>query len=800
MTTILSQCSLCVHYVSQAQSCAAFPQGISNAVLLNDQDHRTRLYGDKGIVWAPADEVEDDMHPLAEIPEPRAAASPYGVPGTAEYAKAYYLANKAKKAGAAAAATPVKKQEAPQQPSLGVLDVSQMQKLGGQAGSNPGGFYQAGDGSKYYIKRGKSEAHVDNELLAGDLYREAGVAVPEMTEAKWSDGARAVASKIVPDAKQIGSEVGKLPGAADGLVVDAWLANWDVAGSAGDYNIVASNGKAMRLDVGGALTYRAQGAPKGSAFGNDPTELHTLRDSSKNHQASKVFAGVTEADLKAGAERLTRISDSRINELVSRRNGPAGLAEKLIERKKRLVTQLLGEHRAMAGSLGIPYKAGTAAYAKAYYELHKKKKGGGVPSAPAAAPSGEMQGPPAPLPEMFGPASPFSTEPKVKQKHGIPFKAGTKEYVQTYAALKKAKAKFGDDIEMQKQEDGSVSIVGKLDGLVYDNIKPHPKPNAPAAPVDDGTAIPGPKAAPAAAAPPAPKQQAYDPNAPQVQPAMISALSPTAKKNYGDFTTTASDAAKDAATKLIAKAQSLAGPSGNNISITTSTGGSGNLFVTIPATGTEPATTFKVDKTTGAVVPVATQYAGQAPKSVAVKEDKPAVHPDKFGTATLTYDERQSIAVYKGSGYVEINKQLRKKSGVLGPTVAGHVKNIDSAMAKFKPLDEELVVRRGAGHGSFYDNLYAGGAGTHFQDGAYVSTARSGHGFGGQNRMIITLPKGTRALDFGHQFQKSGNDGEAEVLLPRGQRFLVTKTETGMHGVRTVHMRLIPHSAEQGGS
>jgi len=56
------------------------------------------------------------------------------------------------------------------------------------------------------------------------------------------------------------------------------LANWDVVGLEYD-NIGCADkkcSKAFRVDVGGALLYRALGQPKGKLFNSIPTEHKTL--------------------------------------------------------------------------------------------------------------------------------------------------------------------------------------------------------------------------------------------------------------------------------------------------------------------------------------------------------------------------------------------------------------------------------------------------------------------------------------------------------------------------------------------
>ena len=58
-------------------------------------------------------------------------------------------------------------------------------------------------------------------------------------------------------------KAGTITGVNDNFVVDAWLANWDVVGLGYD-NLLVKAGRAIRVDTGAGLRYRAQGGPKGS--------------------------------------------------------------------------------------------------------------------------------------------------------------------------------------------------------------------------------------------------------------------------------------------------------------------------------------------------------------------------------------------------------------------------------------------------------------------------------------------------------------------------------------------------------
>ena len=52
-----SQCNTCAHSRGDGATCRAFPKkpGIPYDVLVNKQDHRKAVKGDKGYRWSPAD-------------------------------------------------------------------------------------------------------------------------------------------------------------------------------------------------------------------------------------------------------------------------------------------------------------------------------------------------------------------------------------------------------------------------------------------------------------------------------------------------------------------------------------------------------------------------------------------------------------------------------------------------------------------------------------------------------------------------------------------------------------------------
>ncbi|MGD9169449.1 MAG: hypothetical protein PVI97_05230, partial [Candidatus Thiodiazotropha sp.] len=122
--------------------------------------------------------------------------------------------------------------------------------------------------------------------------------------------------------------------------VHAWTANWDVAGFDGD-NQGVSNGKVLTLDVGGALAFRAQGDPKGKAFGTRVDELDILRNDAGNPHAVKLFSDMSPEDIKQAIMVVVRIPEEQIRQVIIDNCGSHKLAEKMLARKADMFRRLM---------------------------------------------------------------------------------------------------------------------------------------------------------------------------------------------------------------------------------------------------------------------------------------------------------------------------------------------------------------------------------------------------------------------------------------------------------------------------
>jgi len=223
------------------------------------------------------------------------------------------------------------------------LDISGWKQVGPQAGSNPGGVFEAPDGTRYYVKFPKNPDHAKSEVLAAKLYELAGITAP-ISRMAVQNGKVGIASLMDPTLKHDVPALssGKVHSVKAGFAADAWLANYDVAGLGFDNVMVKPSGQAVRIDVGASMEFRAQGAKK--AFGPKVTETKTLLDPAINAQSSSMFAGITPADIAAGVAKIAAIDDHDILSAVMLHGPGTGtekkkLADTLIARKADLLKQ-----------------------------------------------------------------------------------------------------------------------------------------------------------------------------------------------------------------------------------------------------------------------------------------------------------------------------------------------------------------------------------------------------------------------------------------------------------------------------
>lgn len=219
-----------------------------------------------------------------------------------------------------------------------ILDTATLRRVGAALGSNPGGVFEDAQGRRYYVKTLESPARARNERLAARLYQLAGAptlryvatVAPDQVATVWVQlDKRSIARFSDAERRQAQRWFG----------VHAWTANWDAAGFAGDNQGVVGD-TVLTLDVGGALAFRAQGEPKGRAFGDYVGELDALRSDPDNPQAVRLFGDIGDAALRAAIRVVTDLPDEAIRAVIVAQGGGRALADRMIARKADMARRL----------------------------------------------------------------------------------------------------------------------------------------------------------------------------------------------------------------------------------------------------------------------------------------------------------------------------------------------------------------------------------------------------------------------------------------------------------------------------
>jgi hypothetical protein len=241
-----------------------------------------------------------------------------------------------------------------------IKSIANYTKTGGQKGSQLGGSFTAPNGSTYYVKASKSEDHARNEVLANNLYQALGVHVPK-TELVHIEGGHFPGNEgtLGTQSRMLEGSTKNLPQQLkndpqykaefyENFAIDAWLGNWDVIGAGFDNVVTTFGGKPARLDQGGALLFRAQGAPKGNAFGNTVTEIDTLRNPSMNSASALAFKDITDDDIRKGVAKIEAFQPDEIDYWVDQAGFTGENATKLKSTLKARRLDLISKYGANA--------------------------------------------------------------------------------------------------------------------------------------------------------------------------------------------------------------------------------------------------------------------------------------------------------------------------------------------------------------------------------------------------------------------------------------------------------------------
>ena len=196
----------------------------------------------------------------------------------------------------------------------GLDNLEEVRSLGGSTGAK---LVRDRDSGKLFVmKKGADGPHLEEEMLADSLYRAAGVNVPEFRRYLDSGGRPVKLAEFID-----GDSLSDLPSAKqraafkqmqEDFGLDAFMGNWDVGGTGLDNVIVDSSGKVWRIDNGGSLRFRAQGARKtDDQFNPFSEDLWTMRE--QGNIANTIFGDM---DWDAIERSLTKIDFDKILDAI----------------------------------------------------------------------------------------------------------------------------------------------------------------------------------------------------------------------------------------------------------------------------------------------------------------------------------------------------------------------------------------------------------------------------------------------------------------------------------------------------
>lgn len=211
--------------------------------------------------------------------------------------------------------------------------------LGGTTGAT---LYRDNHSNKLIVeKKGNSRGQRENEALTLRLYKAFRVPVPELV---GEDSEAIYTEYINGRSLEVAMSQGYItPKEAEEqlqkhFVVDALLANWD---STAEGNVIYKDGKLYRVDLGGSMEYRAQGAKKND-WSTLPAELDTMRSSS--FPSHKYFGSISHDEIAKQLLEFEKLFNTpEVNDILSQRPDLRNTIEQRLKHGKSLFTSYVSK-------------------------------------------------------------------------------------------------------------------------------------------------------------------------------------------------------------------------------------------------------------------------------------------------------------------------------------------------------------------------------------------------------------------------------------------------------------------------
>ena len=201
-----------------------------------------------------------------------------------------------------------------------IEDIKMVKDLGGSTGA-----YLVKDSvsnNLFVLKKGMHPKQAEEEYLANKIYSILNVDVPQTELYKTQNGDVFILHEYIPNV-QVANEVltdDLIKQISKDFVADSLLANWD-AYQNDNILVNLDDGKAYRIDNGGAMRYRARGGVKNS-FNGSVSELQSLRENNTNItqfiDSDEIKKQIIEV-VKYQDEVLDFITDQELKEIMKAR-------------------------------------------------------------------------------------------------------------------------------------------------------------------------------------------------------------------------------------------------------------------------------------------------------------------------------------------------------------------------------------------------------------------------------------------------------------------------------------------------
>lgn len=237
----------------------------------------------------------------------------------------------------------------------GPFEINGYSFVSGKTGSSEGGIYKSNTtGVEYIMKKYNDPLQVDEEVLANNIVTNMGFQrniQPIMYTSYTTEGNKVLRSKMLNGFKPFDSNnPDHIKAAQKHMMVNAWLANWDVFGLDWDNVLVAKNSEGTPtlsyVDLGGTLDFRAKEGLKGLKFGNTVSELDTFLDMMINPKTASIYKDVPIREMRDQVDNIIirfgdgTLLDALIGSQISNFVKGEELKNKLLHRLKDMARRV----------------------------------------------------------------------------------------------------------------------------------------------------------------------------------------------------------------------------------------------------------------------------------------------------------------------------------------------------------------------------------------------------------------------------------------------------------------------------